>query len=87
MGSDAERKVPQEDEGRLQSYFYAGDHDDLTLKRLTGDAEVLSRTRKTITVRGKRIEGFIVTLRISATDGPISFDYEMERSSLSPREE
>ena len=77
----------REDEMRVQSYFYAGDHDDLTLKRLTGDAEVLCQTRKTIKVRGRWVEGWIVKLRIPATDGCVPFDYAVERGSMSPGEE
>ena len=81
MGSNDDKGAAQKDDGRIQSYFYAGDHDNLTLKRLTEDAEVLSRTRKMIKVRGKWVEGRIVKLKIAATDGCVPFDYEMERDS------
>ncbi len=66
---------------KIHSYFCIDDKDDRTMAALRDDAVVLKKERKTVHIRGKKIEGWIIHLKIPATDGLITLDHHESSSA------
>ncbi|MCZ6632305.1 MAG: hypothetical protein O7G87_02805 [bacterium] len=61
-------------ESRIQKYFCVDDDEYHAFARISKDAEVLKREPKEIIVMGKLVKGWVVELRVSATDGVVRMD-------------
>lgn len=73
----SESNVPKlggKPEGRIQKYFCVDDSEYHAFTRISKDAEVLKREPKEIMVMGKLVKGWVVELRVPATDGVVRMD-------------
>ncbi len=61
-------------EGRIQRYFCMDDEKYHALARVSKDATVLRQIPMRIRVMGKDVDGWVVEVRVPATDGVVRVD-------------
>ncbi|GEM_PF-6956886 len=70
------------EEGHTQRYFCINDPEKSELPRLSRETKVIQKTPKTICVKGKKVQGWIVEILTPSTDGVVRLDPQEERGII-----